>query len=121
MGLRLKFNLVLVVVFLAGFAAAGYISRQLLQENARDMRYRFFEEVARAEGAGLVAVGSTMDDQAETVLLHLFRGSGPRGTAGMPADRPISRGSDVRLVRPLLTWSRADVEALAADFWTIRK
>ena len=36
MGLRLKFNLVLVLVFLAGFAAAGYISRQLLQENARD-------------------------------------------------------------------------------------
>src|SRR5438128_3877132 len=36
MGLRLKFNLVLIVVFIAGFAAAGFISRQLLQENARD-------------------------------------------------------------------------------------
>ena len=36
MGLRLKFNLVLIVVFLAGFAAAGWVSRQLLQENARD-------------------------------------------------------------------------------------
>ena len=36
MGLRLKFNLVLIVVFLAGFAAAGFISRQLLQQNARD-------------------------------------------------------------------------------------
>ena len=36
MGLRLKFNLVLIVVFLAGFAAAGFVSRQLLQENARD-------------------------------------------------------------------------------------
>ena len=35
-GLRLKFNLVLIVVFLAGFAAAGWVSRQLLQENARD-------------------------------------------------------------------------------------
>jgi hypothetical protein len=36
MGLRLKFNLVLIVVFLAGFGAAGYMSRQLLQENARE-------------------------------------------------------------------------------------
>ena len=36
MGLRLKFNLVLIVVFLAGFAAAGVLSRQLLQDNARD-------------------------------------------------------------------------------------
>ena len=36
MGLRLKFNLVLIIVFLAGFAAAGWVSRQLLQENARD-------------------------------------------------------------------------------------
>jgi protein-histidine pros-kinase len=36
MGLRLKFNLVLIIVFLAGFAAAGFISRQLLQQNARD-------------------------------------------------------------------------------------
>ncbi len=36
MGLRLKFNLVLIVVFLAGFAAAGFISRQLLRENARE-------------------------------------------------------------------------------------
>src|SRR3954464_14192737 len=36
MGLRLKFNLVLIVVFIAGLAAAGYVSRQLLQENARD-------------------------------------------------------------------------------------
>ena len=36
MGLRLKFNLVLIIVFLAGFGAAGWVSRQLLQENARD-------------------------------------------------------------------------------------
>src|SRR3954466_15928775 len=36
MGLRLKFNLVLIVVFLAGFGAAGFVSRELLQENARD-------------------------------------------------------------------------------------
>ncbi len=93
-----------------------------MQENARDMRYRFFEEVARTENARFVAVGSTRDDQAETVLLHLFRGSGPRGTAGMPEDRPISRGSSIRLVRPLLAWPRAEIEALAlAEVWTWRE
>jgi len=93
-----------------------------IQEKARDLRYRFFEEVAAAEGAGVVAVGSTQDDQAETVLLHLCRGSGPRGAAGMPAERPIARGSSVRLVRPLLDWSRAAVEAVArAQGWSWRE
>jgi tRNA(Ile)-lysidine synthase len=86
-----------------------------VQAAARDLRYRFFEEVAAAEGAGVAAVGSTRDDQAETVLLHLFRGSGPRGLAGMPAERPLARGSSVRLVRPLLAWGRAEVEAWALE------
>src|SRR5690606_23899693 len=83
------------------------------QDAARRGRYDFFEAVAEAEGAEVVAVAHHRDDQAETVLLHLLRGTGPRGLAGMPAERPIRRGSAVRLVRPLLGVPRGEIEALA--------
>lgn len=92
------------------------------QEAAREARYAFFREVAEAEGAEAVAVGHTQDDQAETVLLHLFRGAGLRGLAGMPAERPLTPRSAFRLVRPLLGVPRVEVEAHArARGWAWRE
>ena len=85
------------------------------QAAARDARYAFFCEAAVAEGAETVAVAHHQDDQAETVLLNLFRGTGPHGLAGMPASRPIALDSAIQLIRPLLGWSRADIEALAIE------
>jgi tRNA(Ile)-lysidine synthase len=62
-----------------------------------------------------VAVGHTRDDQAETVLLHILRGSGMRGLAGMSASAAWPLGNrDLRLVRPLLGTSRAQTEACCA-------
>jgi methyl-accepting chemotaxis protein len=66
MGLRLKFNLVLVVVFLAGFAAAGFVSRQLLQENARD-------EVIRDARLMLEAALSVRTYTVDQVRPHLMK------------------------------------------------
>lgn len=66
MGLRLKFNLVLIVVFLAGFAAAGAVSRQLLQENARD-------EVIRDARLMLEAASSVRTYTVEQVRPHLLK------------------------------------------------
>lgn len=66
MGLRLKFNLVLVVVFLAGFAAAGFISRQLLLENAR-------EEVVRDARLMMEAAISVRTYTVEQVRPHLIK------------------------------------------------
>jgi methyl-accepting chemotaxis protein len=66
MGLRLKFNLVLVVVFLAGFAAAGYVSRQLLQENARD-------EVVRDARLMMEAATSIRTYTVEQIRPHLIK------------------------------------------------
>ncbi|MEZ0307743.1 MAG: DUF3365 domain-containing protein [Ramlibacter sp.] len=66
MGLRLKFNLVLVVVFLAGFGAAGFISRQLLQENARD-------EVVRDARLMLEAAGSMRTYTVDQIRPHLIK------------------------------------------------
>ena len=85
------------------------------QEAARDERYAFFRETAEAEGAETVAVAHHQNDQAETVLLNLFRGTGPHGLAGMPASRPLAQDSPIQLIRPLLGWPRADIEALARE------
>lgn len=84
-----------------------------LQAAARDLRYAFFEEVAAEVGAMCVATAHHRDDQAETVLLNLFRGAGPAGLAGLPSRRPLRPGSPVEVVRPLLFAARAEIEAFA--------
>jgi tRNA(Ile)-lysidine synthase len=70
---------------------------------AREARYQALVELARRHGAEAVLLGHTRDDQAETVLLALARGAGPRGLAGMPAERDLD---GVLLVRPLLDVGR---------------
>lgn len=71
---------------------------------ARDARYPALEQAAHEQGAAAVLLGHTADDQAETVLIGLSRGSGPRALAGMPAVRGIYR-------RPLLGLRRSLVRA----------
>ncbi|MBO0697358.1 MAG: tRNA lysidine(34) synthetase TilS [Zavarzinella sp.] len=80
-----------------------------LEDTARRVRYDFFARVAREGGAGWVATAHTLDDQAETVLHRLIRGTGLRGLRGIAECRELAPG--VRLLRPLLTLSRADVIA----------
>jgi tRNA(Ile)-lysidine synthase len=69
--------------------------------------------VAREVGAKWVVTGHTADDQAETVLFQLLRGSGFDGLAGIAARRPLERG--ISLVRPMLGVTRADVLAYLAS------
>ena len=77
------------------------------EDDARNARYDFLRRVARDLGATAIATGHTRDDQAETVLLHLARGSGLAGLAGM---RPERDG----IVRPLLAIGRSDTVAVCA-------
>ncbi|MEL6615687.1 MAG: tRNA lysidine(34) synthetase TilS, partial [Bacteroidota bacterium] len=92
------------------------------QAVAREARYAVFREIAEASGARAVAVGHTATDQAETVLLNLVRGAGLAGLAGMPESRPLAPKAPVRLVRPLLGVTRAEVEAEArARGWAWRE
>ena len=85
-----------------------------LEENARLARYSFLERTARKYNAELVLTGHTMDDQAETVLINLIRGSGPDGLGGMQVIRPLA--GSIRLARPLMNWARrADTEAFCRD------
>lgn len=79
------------------------------EAEGRELRYRFLAEVAEGLGTGAVVLtGHTADDQAETVLFRIARGSGPRGLAGIRPVRPPS------ILRPLLPFRRAEVEAYAA-------
>jgi tRNA(Ile)-lysidine synthase len=80
-----------------------------LEAFARTWRYAWLADLARQEGAAWVATGHTADDQAETVLFRLFRGSGLDGLAGIPELRPLTPG--VELIRPLLGVRREDVIA----------
>lgn len=86
-----------------------------VQSEARRVRYDLFARVAAEAGATKVATAHHRDDQAETLLLHLFRGAGPRGLAGMPVRRPLAPGSPVEVVRPLLFASRSEIEAYARE------
>ncbi len=88
--------------------------RMSVEEAAREARYAFLVETAAGIGASAIALGHTADDQAETVLMHLLRGSGTSGLAGMPAvsHLPASRyGERMALVRPLLEFTKAETRA----------
>ncbi len=85
------------------------LKRTTLEEAAREVRYSFFCEVAKSVGADCVAVGHTSDDNVETVLLHLIRGTGTRGLRGL---QPVSgwqySGKNLRIIRPLLEVNRQE-------------
>lgn len=77
-----------------------------LEQAARRARYEFLAKVAERCGSRLVLTGHTLDDQAETVLLRLLRGSGAEGLGGIEAVRALVAKGDVRLARPLVGWAR---------------
>ncbi|MDE0734988.1 MAG: tRNA lysidine(34) synthetase TilS [Pirellulaceae bacterium] len=77
------------------------------EETARDQRYDFLLESARETGARFVVFAHTADDQVETILHRIMRGTGLAGLAGMPRVRQLDHG--VALLRPLLRCHRSDV------------
>ena len=79
-----------------------------LEEQARKLRHQFLEQSAMKTGCPEIALAHTADDQSETVLHHLFRGTGLAGLRGIPAVRMTSSGC--RLIRPLLAVRRHQVE-----------
>lgn len=81
--------------------------RATSEESARDQRYAFLLATAHRVGARFVAVGHTTDDQAETILFRMLRGTGLTGLMGMPPSRPLSEATT--LVRPLLAVRRKEV------------
>ncbi len=83
------------------------------EESARDERYTFLIDVAKRHGARHIVTAHTADDQAETILQRIFRGTGIAGLAGIPRVRPLS--PDVSLVRPLLEFRRQELRDYLAQ------
>jgi len=83
-----------------------------LEEAARTLRYAFLAREAERLGAVVVSTGHTAGDQVETVLMHIIRGSGLNGIAGMQprAPWPFPKHAELALVRPLLSLSRRQTE-----------
>ena len=79
-----------------------------LEEAARKLRYGFLYETAEAVGADLILTAHNLDDNAETILFNLTRGSGTLGLCGIPQNRG-------KILRPLLHVSRAEIEAYLAE------
>lgn len=82
-----------------------------VEEAARRARYAFLADVAVQLNATTIATGHNQDDQAETVLLHIIRGSGLGGLRGVLPKSPLSSNRELTLIRPLLDTSRAEIEA----------
>lgn len=98
-----------------GLRGAGARRGESLEMAARSARYAFLARVARDTGADWVATAHHADDQAETVLLRLLRGSGAAGLSGMRTLAPLPGDGGLRVWRPLLRATRAEIEAYCAQ------
>ena len=99
--------------------------RLSLEDAARQVRYAFLADAAEQHGADAIALGHTADDQAETVLMHIIRGSGLDGIRGMQTldtrrivglseRKEDGKGRAIALFRPLLNTTRAQTHAYCA-------
>lgn len=85
------------------------LRRLSVEAAAREVRYEFLSRVVRAQGARAVVLGHTADDQAETILMNIVRGSGLAGLQGMrPSSMRKIDGVDLLLLRPLLAIGKQD-------------
>lgn len=94
----------------ADTSAAASKRKLSIQEAARDLRYEFLSELRHSLGFDKIATGHNADDNAETILLNLVRGTGIHGLAGIPAMR-----QDSSIVRPLLFATREQIQAYAVS------
>lgn len=93
-------------------------NRRGLEETARDARYDFLQSVAERNRCDVVATAHTADDQAETVLHHILRGTGLTGLRGMEWSRSLGDSPpppSLRLIRPMLSIWRIDIERFLGE------
>lgn len=94
------------------YAASNGVSIEMA---ARELRYRWFAEVCREQGFSALAVAHNANDNAETMILNMLRGTGVKGMTGMRRSSPLP-GSDALLIRPLLDFPRKDIHKYAVSY-----
>jgi tRNA(Ile)-lysidine synthase len=77
------------------------------EEAAREERYRFFNDAARAVKANVIATGHTLDDQAETILMRIIKGASLKGIIGIS---PVRDEGPLRIIRPLFELEKSEIE-----------
>lgn len=93
------------------YAASNGVSIEMA---ARELRYTWFAEVCRERGIAALAVAHNANDNAETMILNMLRGTGVKGMTGMRGSSLLP-GSDARLIRPLLGFTRNDIHEYAVS------
>lgn len=83
-----------------------------IEEAAREARYKFFKEAAARTGATVIATGHTLDDQAETVLMRVIKGSSLKGIVGIS---PIREEALIRIIRPLIQLEKTEITRYLDD------
>ncbi len=106
-----------IAVFRADFNTDEYArSRGVsIEMAARELRYSWFAEVCRLRGFKSLAVAHNLNDNAETMILNLLRGTGVKGMTGMKACSPLPGAEGVSLIRPLLNFPREDIHEYACS------
>jgi len=102
---RLNISCVVMSADVRGYARTHKLS---LEEAGRELRYRFLDQVAESLGCNRIVTAHNANDNAETVLLNLCRGSGLTGLSGIPVRRGL-------IVRPLIRAERKDIERFLAE------
>ena len=87
-------------------------SKRSFEQVAREVRYAALLDIAEGAGIHILATGHQADDQAETILMRILRGTSPDGLGGIP---PVRQAGAVRIVRPLLDCSREEILAYLAE------
>lgn len=77
------------------------------EEAAREERYKFFNDAARAVKADVIATGHTLDDQAETILMRIIKGASLKGIIGIS---PVREEGPLKIIRPLFELEKAEIE-----------
>ncbi len=97
----------------ADIPALAKASGKGIEETARDFRYAAIRTLCRSEGYDTAALAHNADDNAETVLFHLTRGSSLKGICGIP---PVREADSCRIIRPLLTCEKRHICAALTEW-----
>lgn len=99
------------------FDTLGYATEKgvSVEMAARELRYAWFGEVCRGRGISFLAVAHNANDNAETLILNLLRGTGVRGACGMRTASPLSGAPGVTILRPLLGFPRKEISEYAVS------